>query len=48
MSLKAKAKAKVTGLVEFVADHMKFRVVESFSSWICLKGKRMLKTCFAV
>ena len=37
-----KAKAKATGLVEFVADHT-FRTVESLSSWMCPKGWKILK-----
>ena len=38
-----KANAKATGLVEFVADHTKFRTVESLSSWMCPEGGKTLK-----
>ena len=42
MSLKVKV--KVTGLVEFVLDHMEFGVVENLNSWMCLKGGKMQKS----
>ena len=46
MSLKVKA--KVTGLAEFVEDHMEFEVVANLNSWMCRKGGKIkkLRLCF--